>query len=144
VTQDVIPDQSTAFGGKVRRRLGAEHVIWLTTVGRDGTPQPNPVWFVWQGDDSILIYNRTTANRLVHIRRNPRVCLHLNSDSHGSDVVVLTGTAEILDDHPSAADNSRYRGKYAEWMERVSGSIEAFAEEYAIPVRVHITHARGF
>jgi PPOX class probable F420-dependent enzyme len=144
VTQDVIPEQSTAFGGKVRRRLGAEKVIWLTTVGRDGTPQPNPVWFLWQGDDDVLIYNRTTANRLVHIRRNPRVCLHLNSDDRGGDVVVLTGTAEILDDHPSPADNSAYRDKYADGMEQVSGSHEAFAAEYAIPVRVRITHARGF
>ena len=140
----MIPERSTAFGAKVRRRLTEEQFIWLTTVGRDGTPQPNPVWFLWQGDDSVLIYNRTTAHRLVHVRRNPRVCLHFNGDDRGGDIVVLTGAAEILDDHPSAAGDSGYRDKYADGMERVSGSLEAFAEEYAIPVRVHITHTRGF
>jgi hypothetical protein len=43
VTSDVIPDRSTAYGERVRRRLAEEPSIWLTTVGRDGVPQPNPI-----------------------------------------------------------------------------------------------------
>lgn len=140
----MIPERSTAFGGRVRRRLTEEQIIWLTTVGRDGTPQPNPVWFLWQGDDTVLIYSLTTAHRLTNIRRNPSVCLHFNGNDHGGDIVVLTGTAEILDDCPSAADSSDYRDKYAEGMERVSGSVQAFAEDYAIPLLVRVTRARGF
>lgn len=144
MTSGAIPDGSTAFGERVRRRLADDRVIWLTTVGRDGTPQPNPVWFLWQGDDSVLIYNSITANRLAHIRRNPRVCLHFDSNGRGGDIVVLTGTAEVLDDYPSVVDNAAYRDKYAQGIEQVSGSAEAFAAQYAVPALIHITRTRGF
>jgi predicted pyridoxine 5'-phosphate oxidase superfamily flavin-nucleotide-binding protein len=30
--------------------LHEAHVIWLTTVDADGTPHPNPVWILWDGD----------------------------------------------------------------------------------------------
>ena len=36
-------DPSTPFGERVRRRLRDVVVVWLNTVGADGTPQPNPV-----------------------------------------------------------------------------------------------------
>jgi hypothetical protein len=39
----VLPDPATPFGERVARRLREEAVIWLTTMGADGTPQPNPV-----------------------------------------------------------------------------------------------------
>jgi len=46
----VFPDPNTPFGERVQRRLATSKVIWLTTVGADGTPQPNPVWFVVDGE----------------------------------------------------------------------------------------------
>ena len=140
----VLPDPDTDFGRRVRARLRTERVIWFTTVGADGTPQPNPVWFLWQGDDNVLVYNSITAHRLAHIRRNPRVCLHFDGNGQGGDIIVLTGIAEIMDDYPSVVDNSAYRDKYAQGIERVSGSAEAFAEQYAIPALIHITKTRGF
>jgi hypothetical protein len=36
-----------------RRRLTGEMAIWLTTAGRDGTPQPNPAGFGWDAGDSL-------------------------------------------------------------------------------------------
>jgi len=41
----VLPDPTTPFGERVARRLREEPVIWFTSTSRDGTPQPNPVWF---------------------------------------------------------------------------------------------------
>lgn len=73
----MIPDN--AFGQRVRERLGTEMVIWFTTVGADGTPQPNPVWFLWE-DDGFLIYNRADANRLTHIAKRPQVSLNFDGD----------------------------------------------------------------
>ena len=57
MTDDVFPDPSTPFGQRVQRRLRDEQVIWLTTVGADGTPQPNPVWFLVDGT-TVVVYNR--------------------------------------------------------------------------------------
>lgn len=139
---DVLPDASSSYGARVRQRLTDETVIWLTTVTADGTPQPNPVWFVWEGDDTVLIYNDRNAKRLARLRERPNVALHLNSTVEGGDIVVLTGDAEVLDT-PAILDNTAYLDKYLDDMVRISGTAEAFAEQYSIPVRVHISRVRG-
>lgn len=117
MTSEVIPDRATAFGERVRRRLTQETAIWLTTVGRDGAPQPNPVGFLWDGGDSLLVYSQAGARRLVNIRRQPLVSLNFDSNG-GEDIVVLAGTAEILDDYPAVPVERR-------WGCRCAGRIPA-------------------
>ena len=41
------------YGERGCRRLADEMTIWLRTVGPDGTPQPNPAGFGWDGGDSL-------------------------------------------------------------------------------------------
>jgi PPOX class probable F420-dependent enzyme len=140
-----LPDRSTTFGADVHRRLADEKVIWLTTVAQDGTPQPNPVWFVYNfDDDTVMVYSRTDARRLNHIRTRPRVSLNLNSNAGGGAVVVLTGTASRADDLPAAHENPDYLAKYQADMERVSGSAADFAADYSVPLRIQVTSVRGF
>jgi PPOX class probable F420-dependent enzyme len=143
VTTDVLPPAGTPFGERVRRRLRDEVFIWFTTVGADGTPQPNPVWFVWD-DGDVLIYNRPDARRLAHLRRDAQVSLHFNASAGGGDVVVLSGRAERADDEPPPHERSAYLDKYRDEMIRVSGSLEAFSADYPVPVRVRIGRVRGF
>ncbi len=38
-------DTSTDFGARAERHLQDDQVIWLVTVGADGTPQPSPSGF---------------------------------------------------------------------------------------------------
>jgi PPOX class probable F420-dependent enzyme len=137
------PDPGTEFGTRVHRRLRDEIVVWMTTVGPDGTPQPNPVWFIVDGD-ALIVYNRPDALRLRHLGRNPRVAFNFDGDGTGDDIVVLVGTAEILDDYPPAHEQPAYREKYATRATAVSGSEEAFAAEYSVVVRVVIDKVRGF
>lgn len=144
MTSEVIPDRATAYGERVRRRLTSERTIWLTTVGRDGAPQPNPVGFLWDGGDSLLTYNRAEAKRLANIRRQPVVSLHFDSDGDGGDIVVFTGTAEMLDDYPAVPDNSGWLDKYGEEIYERFGDAVKFAEAYSIPVRIHLTRVRGY
>lgn len=143
MTSDVIPDASTPFGKRVRERLAGELVGWLTTVGADGTPQPNPVWFLWEGEDSLLIYNRTGAARIANVKARPRVSLNLNSNDSGGDVIILTGDAELLDDFPLATDYPAYAEKYAEDASRIFGDTASFAEKYPVAMRMRITKVRG-
>lgn len=143
MTADVLPDPSTPFGRRVRERLRDERVLWVVTVGADGTPQPNPVWFVWDGG-SIVVYNDHSAHRLGHIRRRPQVSLHLNSTRGGGDVVVLNGTAEIADGMPAAHENPLYMEKYGDDMVQITGSPEAFSTTYSVPTRIRIDRVRGF
>ena len=143
MTDHLLPDPATGFGERVRQRLRDEQVAWFTTVGADGTPQPNPVWFLWD-EPGLLVYNRPDANRLTHLRARPRVSLHLDGDGHGGNIVVLTGHAQVLDGYRLPHELPGYLEKYREAMIRVSGSPEAFSQAYPVPVRVEVTRVRGF
>jgi PPOX class probable F420-dependent enzyme len=139
----VIPNSD--FGNRVRDRLRTEEQIWFTTTGADGTPQPNPVWFLWdERDDSVLIYNATHARRLDHVAVRPRVSLNFNSDEHGDDVVVITGVAEQALDVPAVHENDAYLQKYEEGIARIGSNREKFARDYSVPLRVRFAKVRGF
>jgi PPOX class probable F420-dependent enzyme len=140
---DVLPDAGSEFGRRVRARLRAAQVIWFTTVGADGTPQPNPVWFLWDGAGTVLLYNLATANRLTHIASRPRVALNLDGDGHGGDIVVITGRAELSPQAPPAHEHGEYLAKYRDGMTQVSGSPEAFSAAYSVALTVHIDRVRG-
>lgn len=140
---DVLPDPTTEFGRRVAERLRDERIIWITTVGADGTPYPNPVWYVWDGE-SFLIYTLHNAARLNHIKRSPRVALNFDSRDDGDDVVIFTGEARLAPEEPPADKHPAYMAKYAEAMARVSKSTERFASIYSVPVRVTPKKVRGF
>jgi PPOX class probable F420-dependent enzyme len=124
-----------------KKLLDTETIIWLTTVGSDGTPQPRPVWFAPDGDD-VLIYSQPNAAKVAHIRRHPKVALHFNADKWGSDetVVVLTGKATL--EPPQDPQLQAYVKKYKEDMAELGMTPEQFAGSYSIPIRVKITAAR--
>jgi PPOX class probable F420-dependent enzyme len=138
----VLPDPSTPQGERFARRLAEERIGWLTTVGADGTPQPNPVWFLWD-QGTILIYSLPNAARLPHIRRNSRVSLNLNSNAQGGDILVLTGDARISTDEPPADQVPAYVAKYGEAIARSFGTPANFAAQYSTPIRITPTKARG-
>ncbi len=139
----VLPDPSSPFGQRVRERLEHERVVWFTTTGADGTPQPNPVWFVWD-DGGFLIYNAAHAKRLSHIQGRPQVALHFNSNEQGGDIVVFRGLAHPADTQPPAHENPAYVAKYGEAMESISGSLEAFSKAYPQALRVQVNAVRGY
>lgn len=140
---DVLPDPESPLGRRVRERLAEEIVLWLTTVGADGTPQPNPVWFLWeQEEDSLLVYNRADANRLKHVLSRPRVSLNFDGNGRGGDIVVLTGDAELVDGVPAADQNKPYVDKYTAEISRAFGTPENFASKYPVPLRIRLTRVR--
>ena len=137
----VVPDGP--FGERVARRLRDDYAIWLTTVGADGTPQPNPVWFLWDGDATVLVYNRPDAHRLAHIDRQPNIALHLDGNGRGGDIVVLSATARRAPGTPAAHENADYVAKYGDGMRRVSSSLEQFAQDYSVALQIDIRRIRG-
>jgi PPOX class probable F420-dependent enzyme len=134
-------DSTTPFGEKVLRRLRDETVIWLVTVRPDGTPEPSPVWFHWDGD-SFVIYSLAKTARQRNIARNPPVALHFDSN-RGADVVVFTGEATIDDAAPPAHANTAYVEKYRADLARIGVSPENFSMRYSVPIRVRPTKLRG-
>jgi PPOX class probable F420-dependent enzyme len=137
-------DTTTPLGKRIAERLDTEIAIWLTTVDPEGTPQPNPVWFLWDGS-TLLVYSHSKAARLGNLRNNPRVSL--NFDSHedaDKDVHIITGTANFAPAEPPVTENERYLAKYAEAIKRIGSDTEEFAELYSIPFRIKPEKVRGF
>ncbi len=133
-------DFTTKLGSRAARRLQNEHVIWLTTMAADGTPQPNPVWFYWDGEN-ILVYSQPTSHKLMNIRRNPRVSLNFQANEEGGDIMVLTGNASI--DEITKHD-SRYIEKYREEIPKIGHTPETLAASYSILIRILPSKVRGF
>jgi PPOX class probable F420-dependent enzyme len=139
---DWLPAANTDFGRRVRQRLDDEVVIWYTSVARDGTPQPNPVWFLPDAG-GILVYNRPDAARVHHARAHGRVALHFDGDGKGGNIVVFTGSAEVVDSLPRPDQNAAYVAKYGARMERVAGSLAEFAKKYPVAIRFRPDKTRG-
>ena len=136
-------DTTTPFGERAQRRLHEDKVAWLTTTSEDGTPQPVPVWFLWDGADSFLIYSKPGTAKLRNIAARPRVSLNLDGNGEGGDVVVVLGTAAVTDDPPADALPG-YVEKYATFIARNDWTPESFAGEYSVPLRITATRLRGF
>jgi PPOX class probable F420-dependent enzyme len=135
-------DTSTEFGQRVVRRLREEEVAWLVTVGPDGTPEPSPIWFLWDGQ-SFLIYSKPNAPKVRNIQRSPAVALHLDSGADGEDVIILTGRAEVLASSPGVADVPDYVAKYGAGIARIGLTPESMAATYSTAIRVTPTRLRG-
>lgn len=134
-------DQSTEFGARVARHLREEIVVWLTSVTPAGSPLPSPVWFLWDGGESVLMYSVPGA-RVRNVEANPRVALNFAGDGRGGNIVILSGRAAVESAAPPAHIGD-YRVKYEEHIARMDMTPETFAERYSVPIRIHLTGVRG-
>jgi PPOX class probable F420-dependent enzyme len=135
-------DLDSDFGAGAARHLREETVVWLTTVTPKGAPLPSPVWFLWDGEDSVLMYSMPSA-RIANLNTNPRVTLNFGGDGHGCDIVVFSGTAEVDPELPRADANEAYLSKYSDGISRLGSTPEAFADRYSEPVRIMLARLRG-
>jgi PPOX class probable F420-dependent enzyme len=141
--EQMLIDTSTVFGKRVAERLRNDELLWLTTVSRDGTPQPSLIWFYWDGE-MILIFSQANTPKLRNIAANPRVSLHFQANDDGEDVVILTGHA-VLDPCASPSNlHDEYRRKYARGTVHIGMTPESLAAEFSVAIRVTPTRVRGF
>ena len=137
-------DLTTKFGRAVKRHLKHEYVIWLTTVDSGGTPQPRPVWFLWE-EDSFIIFSKPNAHKIKHIAHNPQVALHFNTDDTGDKrVIVFTGEAFKDMNCPPAHKVSGYLRKYKSGILELNMTPEDFSAEYSVAIRVKPEDVRGW
>jgi PPOX class probable F420-dependent enzyme len=135
-------DEATELGARAARRLREEDVAWVTTVSESGAPLPRPIWFIWDGADSVLIYSRRGA-RIRNIQANPRVTFNFDGDGSGGDIVVLTGRAHVDRDAPGAAHDEAYLEKYGGHIARLDTSLDDFAARFSVPVRIRFFRLYG-
>ncbi|MBX3064146.1 MAG: TIGR03667 family PPOX class F420-dependent oxidoreductase [Anaerolineae bacterium] len=137
----MVIDPNTELGKRTLERLNDEIVIWLTTVDANDTPQPRPVWFLWQ-DESILIYSKPTSAKLKHIALHPNVALNFNGDQYGDDIQVIIGEAIVDDSAPAVDANTAYREKYNEHISGIGLTPESMGAAYSAAIRVKINKLR--
>jgi PPOX class probable F420-dependent enzyme len=137
-------DWESDLGRRARQRLESEKAIWLTTVAPDGTPQPNPVWFTWDGE-TILVYSYRSAVRNRNLETNRRVAVNFDSERGESDVHTFTGTARFAPDEPPVDRCQPYIDKYLGYIrEELKSNLEDYASDYSVPVRITLERLRGF
>ena len=120
-------DLTSKLGRKVKRHLKQEYIVWLTTTGSDLTPQPRPVWFIWDGA-TFLIFSQPHARKVQHIAAHRRVALHFNTDETGDqNVIVFVGDAAIDPAVPPAHKVRAYFRKYREGIQALGMTPEQFS-----------------
>jgi PPOX class probable F420-dependent enzyme len=136
-------DWTSDLGQRIRKELHDELVVWMTTTSSDGTPQPNPVWFVTDGDD-VIVYSHHSAARNTNIERNPRVALNFNSDFHADRMSVIIGTAAVDPTLPPTKDHADFQRRYGTLIPGIDMTIEEHSDTYSVPIRITPTKIRGW
>src|SRR5690348_4255529 len=116
-------DLSKPQNAHVDQRLRAEPMIWLSSVRPDGRPHLAPVWFLWDGEH-ILIYSQPGKQKVRNIQHSHHVVLALDTADEGGDVVIIEGTAELLDPAGPTMNLSAFVEKYAEHMQSMQSDPE--------------------
>jgi PPOX class probable F420-dependent enzyme len=138
-------DLNSKFGRVAKRHLKNEYFVWLTTVDSKGTPQPRPVWFIWD-DDSFLIFSQPSAYKVKHLQANPKASLHFNTEDNAGDkhVIVFTGDASFDVNASPAHKLPAYIRKYKTGIIGLKMTPEGFSNEYSIAIRIKPTEIRGW
>jgi|SRR5581483_3438873 len=114
-------------------RLRSAEIAWLTTVRPGGRPHSVPLWFLWDGA-TVLIFSRPDTHKIRNLRRNRFVTLALDDTKKG--VVILEGTAEVLEKGEAREALQAYGEKYREGLQRLGRTAEEFTMLYSQPIRI--------
>jgi PPOX class probable F420-dependent enzyme len=136
-------DETSEFGAHAAQRLRGDIIGWLTTVTAEGAPRPIPIWFLWDGGRSILLYSRPEKQKLANIAGNPHVSLNLDSDGIDADIVIGWGEIRVSDD-PPANEVPEYIAKYAKPIEALGWTPDGFAADFSVPLRIELTRIHGW
>ncbi len=136
-------DRDSEFGQRVLRRLEQEEVVWLTTCRPEGTPQPSPVWFHWDGE-RIVAFSKPRARKVDNLRDQPQVMLAVGTPGPDFEVELIEATAELPDSTASDVMPVGFGAKYQELLRRAGMTVQRFAEVYSQPILLRPTRFLGY
>jgi PPOX class probable F420-dependent enzyme len=86
--------------------LDSKALAHVATIGPDGTPQNNPVWFGWDGTH-VLFSQTTGRQKYRNLKANPAVALSIVDEANPYRYLEIRGVVdEIVDDPGNAFINS--------------------------------------
>ena len=136
-------DVTTEWGQHAEQRLRTNIIGWLTTVGSDGRPYTVPVWFLWDGK-TVLIFSQPEKQKIRNLRKNARVTLALDDTKQGEDVVIVEGTAVVLDNPDISATMPAYVEKYEAMMQDIDLTPQSMAADFSVGIRVTPTKFKSW
>lgn len=83
----------------------------VATLGPDGEPQNNPVWFDWDGTH-LRFSQTTTRQKLKNVQRDPRVAVSIVDPANPYRYLELRGTMTAVEPDPDKAFIDRMAHKY--------------------------------
>lgn len=113
----------------------------MATFRRDGRPALSPVLLAVDADGRVVVSTRETAQKVKHLRRDPRVAISVLTERFFGDWIQVEGHAELVS-LPAAMDLlvEYYRtlsGEHPDWAEYRS----AMVRDQRVIVRFRIERA---
>lgn len=83
-----------------RDLLDAVTLMHVATIGPDGEPQVNPVWFEWDGEEGVVRFSQTTGRqKYKNLQRDGRLALSIVDPANPYRYLEVRGTVtSIVDD----------------------------------------------
>jgi PPOX class probable F420-dependent enzyme len=103
-TQSVIPQQYEDL-------LHSKALAHVATLGPDGEPQVNPVWFDWDGQ-YLYFSQTTTRQKHRNLQRDARVALSLVDPTNDYRYLEVRGKLVRIDPDPERAFINKMASKY--------------------------------
>jgi PPOX class probable F420-dependent enzyme len=102
-----IPQVPDSHRDLLERPLSAH----VATIGANGEPQSNPVWFWWDGDRIRLTHTRT-RQKFRNLQAEPRVALSITDPADPQRYLEIRGSVEEVEDDTGGAFYRRIRARY--------------------------------
>lgn len=102
---------ATSIPEDKRDLLQSKALAHVATIGPDGEPQNNPVWFGTEGD--YIVFSQTTGRQKYrNVGRNPKIALSIVDPENDYRYLEIRGTVEKIEPDPDNAFIDSMAHKY--------------------------------
>lgn len=95
----------------LRDLLESNALAHVATIGPNGAPQSNPVWFDWDGE-YVKFSQIKTRQKYHNVQRDPRVALSIVDPNNPFRYLEIRGKVERIEEDPDLAFINKMAKKY--------------------------------
>ena len=143
--EDRVPAKMSAQ--KMNEFLDEKHVGIIVTINSDGTPNPQPIWYMHR-DGAFLMRTSATSVKANNIARDARISICVQNETLPYASVTVWGTASVSTKNDTALGREiavRYLGeKGADRYAQLSARSPDTAEEITITLRPDRTFSQDY
>ena len=126
---------------RASRRLDLEATARLTTVDSQGRPRASPVWFLRDGDGTLLHGLAGTAS--TRSLEGSAAVSHLDGDGLDGEVAIVEGRARVDPSAPCGDRNEPAVDEYGRIMTASGCTPEWLAERDPIAIGIDVVRVRA-